>query len=122
MTREEFKEKYKESLIGIWDSIRSTHKGEKTCRGVNCRDCPFDDDICNMHDAIEIVEQWTNQHKIKTNSQKFKEVFGFEPTPIYCVNNNVKCENCEYFDYNDGLCDVGIFWDAEYMPPTKEGE
>lgn len=122
------KEEYKENLIRMFDSIRSDYKGLKTCEGVSCSNCPFNRKVCNLGElvfnsceAIEIVENWAKEHPVKTNSGKFEEVFGFEPTPIYCVNNNVKCEDCEYFDYNDGLCDASRFWDAEYMPP-KEGK
>lgn len=112
----------------MWDSLRIKHKGENGCAGVNCNDCPCYERVCNKwalisraYEAIEVVENWAKENPIVTNSDKFKEVFGFEPTPIYCVNNNVKCEDCEYFDYNNGLCDVSIFWGAEYKP-TKEGE
>lgn len=46
-----------ENVIRMWDSLREDeYKGEKRCIGVNCRDCPFDDDMCNMYDAIEIIE------------------------------------------------------------------
>ena len=62
MTKEELKEKYKESLIGIWDSIRSTHKGNESCAGVNCSDCPFDEESsCTICSSIENVEQWAKQ-------------------------------------------------------------
>ena len=62
MTREKLKEKYKENLIGIWDIIRSTHKGEKDCAGVNCSDCPFDEEsLCTICSSIENVEQWAKQ-------------------------------------------------------------
>lgn len=122
------KEEFQRDLIRMFDSLRNECKGEKNCEGINCRDCPFDRKVCNAdietfhaHEAIEIVENWAEQHPIATNADKFREVFGFEPTPIYCVNNNMKCSDCEYFDYNNGLCDVSIFWDAEYKP-TKEGE
>lgn len=122
------KEEYKENLIRMWDSLRDRYKGENCCAGVTCTDCPCHNGICNngsimsnAYEAIDLVENWAKEHPIKTNADKFKEVFGFEPTPIYCVNNNMKCSDCEYFDYNNGLCDVSIFWGAEYKP-TKEGE
>lgn len=113
------KEEYQRDLIRMFDSIRSDFKGENGCSGVDCNDCPMHKIVCGRgqirpFEAIEIVENWAKQHPIKTNADKFKEVFGFEPTPIYCVNNNMKCSDCEYFDYNNGLCDVSIFWDAEY--------
>lgn len=120
------KEEYKENLIRMFDSLRTKCKGESACAGIICTDCPFNEKVCsagtairNAYEAIDLVENWAKEHPIKTNADKFKEVFGFEPTPIYCVNNNVKCEDCEYFDYNDGLCDATRFWDAEYMPPKR---
>lgn len=122
------KEEYKRNIVRMFDSIRSNNKGEKKCRGINCEDCPFDGKICNtgekafrVYEAIEIVEQWAEQHPVKTNSQKFEEVFGFKPYTKNCINGDekVSCTNCQCF--YDGECAVSkLFWDAEYNEKTKE--
>lgn len=117
------KEEYKRNLIRMWDSLRIIHKGEKTCRGVGCVNCPLGK-VCNTgekifraYDAIEIVESWAKENPIVTNADKFKEVFGFEPLPIQSCVNSQKCENCEYYcDYDA----INCFWDKEYKGQTKE--
>lgn len=108
------KEEYQINLIRMWDSVRSTHKGQKDCIGVNCKDCPFDRNFCNMYDAIEVVENWIREHPVITNAMKFKEVFGIEPDKRSCVNGNViNCRDCEY--HGDAECAVSkLFWNAEY--------
>lgn len=119
MTSEEIKEKYKENLIGIWDSIRSTHKGEKTCRGVSCNNCPFDgEDLCNMCQSIEMVEEWAKEHPIVTNADKFREVFGFDMT--ICWDNEFPCNECQFCDRNGTCNSKEKFWNAEYKGQPKE--
>lgn len=121
------KEEFKKNLIRIWDSVRINHKGVKYCTGIDCRDCPLNEKVCNAgaspmfraYEAIEAVENWAKEHPSKTNSQKFKEVFGFKPFTNNCINGEVKCDKCECNDY--GVCNASRFWDAEYMP-TKEDE
>lgn len=117
------KEEYKENLIRLWDSLRTEYKGEKDCVGVGCRDCPLCNEvgICNVYKSIEIVENWAKEHPVKTNAEKFKEVFGFKPYTNNCINGEVNCDKCECYDY--GVCDAhNRFWDAEYNEKTKEGE
>ena len=124
------KEEYQRNLIRMFDSIRRTHKGEETCKGVECNNCPFYEEVCSTegiegalfhsYEVIEIVEQWAKEHPIVTNAMKFKEVFGKEIRKDSCVNLGVKCRDCDYSE--DGECDVrNRFWNAEYNP-TKEGE
>lgn len=128
MTKEEFQR----DLIRMWDSVRNKSKGEETCRDVNCRDCHFDE-ICNAAvygsaiinacKTIEIVEQWAKEHPIKTNADKFKEVFSLDMAPQIssCINFKEKCADCKYYDYNDFKCDANKrFWNAEYNDKTKE--
>lgn len=123
------KEEYKENIIRMWDSLRSKYKGENCCAGIICTDCPFNEKVCsagtaisNAYEAIDLVENWAKENPIKTNADKFREVFGGEYDPINsCIKHNVKCGNCPYYNY-DGTCDVtNRFWNAEYNP-TKEGE
>lgn len=118
------KEEYQKNIIRMFDSLRNECTGEKNCGGINCRDCPFYKKVChanniiiNVYKAIEIVENWAKEHPVKTNAEKFKEVFGTEP-PINACVNNIDCENCEY--YGDGDCNVrNLFWDAEYKGKTE---
>lgn len=120
------KEEYQRNLIRMLDSIRVNYKGAKHCGGVNCHDCPLDEKICNkaapifyMNEAAEIVENWAKEHPIKTNADKFKEVFGLDMAPIHSCVSSKSCEDCEYT--YDGACAVSkLFWDAEYKEQTKE--
>lgn len=114
------KEEYKRNIVRMYDSLRTEHIGDRSCRGINCEDCPFDGKVCNIgeknfhaHEAIEIVEQWAEQHPIVTNADKFREMFGTEPSKHTCVNVNIQCEDCKYFV--GGCCAASTkFWDAEY--------
>lgn len=59
---------YKRELIRIWDSVRETHKGELSCEGVLCGNCPLEEfDGCGYADDIfdiyNIVERWSEEHK-----------------------------------------------------------
>ena len=117
MTEEEFQR----NLIKMWDSIRSTHKGEETCDGVCCANCPLNKEVCRVdtntvlhsYKAIEIVENWAKEHPIVTNADKFREVFGKEIRKDSCVNPTITCEDCEYC--NGCECDAGNrFWDVGY--------
>lgn len=119
------KEEYQRNLIRMFDSIRSNHKGEETCDGMDCCDCPFNEEVCradgikgvlfHSYEAIEVVENWAKENPIVTNADKFREVFGFEPLPIQSCVNSQKCENCEYYcDYDA----INCFWDKEYKGQT----
>ena len=114
------KEEYQENVIRLWDSLRTEHKGEKDCAGVGCSDCPLDNEvgICNIYKSIEIVENWAKEHPIKTNADKFKEVFGVERLPLYSCDTNAKCEDCGY--YTGSGCNANhMFWNAEYKGKTE---
>lgn len=124
------KEEYKENLIRMWDSLRTEFKGESGCAGVTCTDCPCHNGICdngsimsNAYEAIDLVENWAKENPIKTNADKFREVFGFKPYTKNCINGEekVSCTNCQCF--YDGECAAhNRFWNAEYNEKTKEGE
>lgn len=121
------KEEYKKNLIRMFDSLRTECKGEEICAGISCSDCPFNRKVCNAgkllfysFEAIEIVENWAKENPIKTNAEKFKEVFGFKPYTKNCINGEekVSCTNCQCF--YDGECAVSkLFWDAEYKEQTE---
>ncbi len=115
----------------MFDGLRTECKGAKGCAGIRCADCPLYGKVCNTadttmfmfhaHETIEIVENWAKEHPIKTNADKFREVFGFEPLPNYstlCADANIKCEECQYFD--GSVCVVSDrFWNTEYEEKTK---
>lgn len=121
------KEEYQRNIVRMFDSIRSNHKGEKKCRGINCEDCPFDGKLCNtgekafrVYEAIEVVENWAKENPIKTNADKFREVFGMEKLPFYsCIYHNAECRDCEHFTGMGCKANSG-FWDTEYNEKTKE--
>lgn len=115
------KEEYKKNVIRMWDSIRDeAYKGTTKCVGVLCENCPLHGACGSFYvfETLELVENWAKEHQIKTNADKFREVFGTEPSKSTCVND-IDCENCEY--YVNGECDVcDQFWNAEYNL-VKEG-
>lgn len=61
-----------------------------------------------------------------TNAQKYKEIFGFEPSQTDCVCD--QCENCPIQREHNGTLDflscVDEFkcdwWDSEYKSPESE--
>ena len=53
LTREE----YEKTLVRMFDNIRGEkYRGDKSCEGVNCADCPFNDEDCYMSNAFEAIE------------------------------------------------------------------
>lgn len=62
-------------------------------------------------EAEEIIMAWAKEHPIKTNEDKFREVFGFIPDSEYCPNKcqGNGCINCEHRH----------FWSQEYKEPMK---
>lgn len=70
-------QEYKENLTRMFDSIRDNNKGARNCGGVNCHDCPLFTKVCNgdapifyIHEAADVVEEWSKQHPIETNTDK----------------------------------------------------
>ena len=63
-------------------------------------------------ESEKIIMDWAEEHPIKTNADKFKEVFGFIPDSEYCPNKCPEngCANCEYRH----------FWSQEYKEPKGE--
>lgn len=119
------KEEYQKNLVRMYDSLRTEHIGDRNCRGIYCEDCPFNGKVCNIgeknfhaHEAIEIVENWAKEHPVKTNADKFQDVFGFDMT--ICWDDKPSCDGCPFYD-GIGKCNSKEkFWDAEYKEQTKE--
>lgn len=89
----------------------------------NCDACPFDDkgscrarypdDMLSIEEKVAIVEKWSKGHPIKTNRQKFYEVFSETS-----VNDLFEAEQIE------GTALFGIkqtaWWEQEYTAPKGE--
>ena len=70
---------------------------KRICSKYKCSDCPVVARSCiciknisitsdeTLNSIIENVEQWSKEHPIITNAQKFKEVFGDEA--IYAISS-----------------------------------
>ena len=67
-------ETYKKELVRMWDTLRADeNKGEGSCEGVYCGDCPLQDDFANdtctnninAFKVIKTVEKWSNEHQQK---------------------------------------------------------
>lgn len=118
------KEEYKKNLIRMFDSIRDEFKGEENCAGVGCGSCPFYEEVCSIgqvkfhvYEAIEVVEKWAKENPIKTNADKFKEMFGVDAPMNRCIQNDVFCADCEYYELGSeptGCKANERFWNAEY--------
>ena len=67
------KDTYKRELVRMWDSIRTENKGDDTCYGVSCEDCPLDqfEYACSCSNSafetVEVVERWSKEHPQKHN-------------------------------------------------------
>ena len=62
-------------------------------------------------EAVRIVEDWSKAHPIRTNGQKFVEVFGFDPWRVVTGDE-------ESWDivFNDNLTQLN-FWRSPYEEP-----
>ena len=130
---------YQKDFVRMADSIRKTNKGEMSCDGVECRDCPLHD-VCAsirvgrrslyVEDIMKAVYEWAKDHPVMTYEQKFKEDWGREPKSIGGI---YLCPS--YFGFEDCGTPFGQsisnpiciecekkFWNSEYKPPQKEGE
>lgn len=69
------------------DAVEFLKEAARMCKSSNrfCSDCPLFSVGCGKGDpdeTVDIVEQWSREHPVMTNAQKFKEVFGVGPE--YC--------------------------------------
>lgn len=82
----------------------------------NCKDCPFNEIRCRddtyPEKAEQILEKWLKEHPIKTNKEKFKEIFGddfpmnFNNYPCSEIDcDGLACIDCIYYD----------IWNKEYI-------
>ena len=133
------KEEYEKTLIRLFDSLREEkYRSEKSCNGVDCADCPFNqDNICIDFDSVsralkqlKIIEEWDKAHPIVTNADKFEEIFGCIPMDDDCeypcplsfgfykdkseqnlcgVTGDISCAEC-----------AAKFWESKYIKPKGE--
>jgi len=73
------KEEYNRETVRMWDSVRTNSKGEHTCSGVQCEDCPlYYVSLCHSYGSInaydvyekaikciDYVERWSKEHPPK---------------------------------------------------------
>ena len=67
-------------------------------------------------EAERIIMGWAKEHPVKTNADKFKEVFGFETglsgcAGLKCIHKDDAIECCD--------CEVRDFWNKEYKAPGE---
>lgn len=109
-------EEYKDILIRMWDENRADDvKGSCRCDGVQCEDCilsnlcPYVNEICDIDsifEALSLIEQWGKEHPVKTNMDKFEEIFGFRPNVFLRGEVVAICNGYHKLD--------DTFWNAEY--------
>ena len=102
------------------DSIGRTEGG---CTGVLCNRCMFDNissdircsefEMVRPEDATELIRKWAEEHPCVTNADKFKEMFGVEPSlsccPISCNRSCKEPDECKYLNW----------WKEEYEVPES---
>lgn len=68
--------------------------------------------------AEKIIMEWADEYPVKTNADKFKEVFGFNIETDICTKLG------SHQDCNDLciICELDNFWNKEYKEQDKEQE
>lgn len=120
------------------DAVEYLNEKARMCESYySCDVCPFTKaggrpmPMCpewvneNPEQAVRIVEEWSATHQIQTRRDKFKEVFGVEPTNCHLMILDTPlaptfCSQCEY--ESGGICnlDSHAWWDAPYEAPKGE--
>lgn len=117
------------------DAVKFIEERYRICNSNICSsECPFWRDNLSIPDlgcadfirmfpaeAVSIVEQWSREHPVMTNAQKFEEVFGEKPDrsiggrlcpPIALRKSkdcNINCFECKQW------------WDEPYKEPEGKG-
>lgn len=64
-------------------------------------------------EAENIIMEWSDEHKIQTNADKFKEIFGVGINETdCCLKVECKYSNCRECEWDD-------FWYREYKEPKE---
>lgn len=119
------KDEYEKELIRMFDSLRKNHKGEDSCLGINCEQCPFRNDeyTCNdltAFDAfkiVEIVTKWSKEHPKKYKVSKFE--FDFLEENLKCVDGAYYLKFSEIRQL-EGLLKKGYFKGATREMKVKD--
>lgn len=114
------KETYKKELVRMWDSVRTNSKGELTCSGVKCEDCPlYYVSVCHSYSSvnayevyekaikcINYVERWSKEHPPK----KYK-VSKLEYSILEAYTDLFDCGGVKMLDFPvfDRLHEIGYF-------------
>lgn len=79
---------------------------KRMCRKMACHDCPLDMLIpgsecayaclAKPEEAEKKVSDWSKEHPIVTNREKFMKVFGFDLCAMDCDENTTMWLNAEY--------------------------
>ena len=89
-------------------------EAQRMCGTKHCVECPIGKYINHSEDKLEeivsAVEQWSEEHPVMTNAQKFNEVFGFMPAG---------CQTF-YFIEPKGPYSKTINWQDPYKEPEHE--
>lgn len=81
------------------DAVKFLQTWSRMCDEGWCATCPLgilSNDNCNgwvfAHPAkaVAIVEEWDAEYPAKTNADKFKEVFGVQPSPAGYQQNHTR--------------------------------
>ncbi|SEI96885.1 hypothetical protein [Sharpea azabuensis] len=104
------KEEYKRELIRMWDTCRdkeSGTKGELSCAGVTCDECPLErcGSVVYAYEAIEAVEKWSREHKKPKHKLSAFERDILSATIIFGIDN----ETFGYSEFFMNLLKAGYF-------------
>ena len=113
------KETYEREITRMFDSVRTNSKGEHTCSGVKCKDCPFYSvGVCHSYGAanaynvyeeaikcIDYVERWSKEHPEKHKVSKLEYDILDACTNLFDFGD-IKMLNFSMFDR---LHEIGYF-------------
>lgn len=112
------------------EALEFMKEAKRMCLTIGCcSDCNLGygcaiDGVKNLPDIVLesnclVVEQWSKDHPIVTNAQKFKEVFGQEPQSIngiiFCPPVTPGAFECDRVDCMKCL----EWWDKQYKEPEN---
>lgn len=81
------------------DGVKLLKELDRMCTWYNrlstCEECPligcdFSTLAENADGVISSIEKWSKEHPVKSNAEKFKEVFGVQPSPAGYQQNHTK--------------------------------
>lgn len=80
----------------------------KSCGTMTCRE------YCMVfpQEAEKLIMTWAKKHPLITNADKFKEVFGIEPSGNHCPQCFCNEQECV-------TCSGNKFWSQEYKEPKE---